>query len=53
MIVMGRVLPRELAEAEELLSEIKSWTDDEVESLPRFYREKARELRERFSNDNG
>ena len=43
---MGRVIPRELAEAEKLLSEVKSWSEEELEELPRFYREKARELQE-------
>ena len=43
---MARVRPRDFAEAEELLAEVKSWTDEEVDSLPRFYREKARELRD-------
>lgn len=35
----------ELAEAEKLLERVGSWTEDEVEELPKFYREKARELR--------
>ena len=42
---MGRVLTRDLAEAEELLSEVQSWSEEEVESLPRLYREKAKEYR--------
>lgn len=33
-------------EAEELLKELRSWSDEEVERLPKFYREKAREYRE-------
>jgi len=44
--MMGRVLPRELAEAEKLLAQVKSWTEDEIQELPRFYEEKARELQE-------
>ncbi|WP_254762246.1 hypothetical protein [Natrinema marinum] len=36
----------ELAEAEELLEEISSWSEDEVKSLPRFYREAAEQYRE-------
>jgi len=43
---MGRVIPKELAEAEKLLNELKSWSEDEIQDLPRFYREKARELQE-------
>jgi len=42
---MGRILTRELNEAEELLEELRSWSDEEVERLPKFYREKAREYR--------
>jgi len=42
---MTRVLPRELAEAEELLDEVDSWSEEEVEELPKFYREKAKEYR--------
>ena len=30
-------------EAEELLREISSWTDEDLEILPKLYREKARE----------
>ena len=41
--VMARIRSRELYEAEELLEEVAAWSDDEVEALPRFYREKARE----------
>ena len=42
---MARVRSKHLYEAEELLAEITSWTDDEIEALPQFYREKAREYR--------
>ena len=42
---MPRVGSRDLFEAEELLEEVRSWSDDEVEALPRFYREKAEEYR--------
>lgn len=37
---------RDLHEAEQLLEAVQSWTEDEVEELPRFYREKAREYRQ-------
>lgn len=43
---MGRILTREMNEVEELLKEIRSWSDEEVERLPKFYKEKAREYRE-------
>lgn len=35
-----------LAEAQELLKEVKSWSEDEIEELPKFYREKARRFRQ-------
>jgi len=40
---MTRVLSRRLAEAEELLKEVRSWSEEEVESLPKLYRRKAKE----------
>lgn len=43
---MTRVGSSELFEAEELIEEVASWTDEEVESLPRLYREKAQEYRQ-------
>lgn len=42
---MGRVLSHELVEAENLLEEVASWSEEEMEELPRFYQEKAREYR--------
>ena len=42
---MSQVLPRELYEVEELLEEVKSWSEEEVQRLPKLYREKAREYR--------
>lgn len=42
---MTRVFPRELTEAEELLQKVRSWSEEEVEELPKFYREKAKEYR--------
>jgi hypothetical protein len=33
----------EVSEAEDLLEEIDSWSEEEIEELPLFYREKARE----------
>ena len=38
-----RILTRDLSEAEQLLEELDSWSEEEVEELPLFYREKARE----------
>ena len=38
-----RILTRDLSEAEQLLEEISSWSEEEIEELPLFYREKARE----------
>ncbi len=40
---MRRVLSERLAEAENLLQEVDSWSEEEIEELPKFYREKARE----------
>jgi hypothetical protein len=33
----------EVSEAEDLLKKISSWSEEEIEELPKFYREKARE----------
>jgi len=45
---MGRIKSGELAEVEELLEEVGSWSEEELESLPKLYREKAREYRSRY-----
>ena len=37
------VAASEVFEAEELLREVESWSEEEVESLPKLYRKKARE----------
>lgn len=42
---MVRIRSKELAEAENLLANVCSWPEAEVDALPRFYREKAREYR--------
>ena len=42
---MRRALSERLAEAENLLQEVDSWSEEEIEDLPKFYREKAREYR--------
>ncbi|XGI84392.1 hypothetical protein ACEU6E_03855 [Halorutilales archaeon Cl-col2-1] len=36
---------RRIGEAEELLEKVKSWSEEEIEELPKLYREKAREYR--------
>lgn len=33
----------QISEAEDLLEEIDSWSEEEIEELPKFYSEKARE----------
>jgi hypothetical protein len=42
---MNRIASGEVFEAEELLEEVESWTEEEVEELPKLYRKKAREYR--------
>ena len=42
---MTRTLSRRLYEAEELLTKVGSWSEDEIEELPKLYREKAKEYR--------
>jgi hypothetical protein len=43
--IMSRIVSSEVFEAENLLEEVDSWSDEEIEELPKFYREKAREFR--------
>ena len=40
-----RVASSEVFEAEELLEEVRSWSEEKIEELPRLYREKAKEYR--------
>ncbi|WP_436935722.1 hypothetical protein [Halovenus marina] len=40
---MKRLSAGLLHEAEELLEKVDSWSDEELEELPKLYREKARE----------
>jgi len=42
---MGRVASSEVFEAEELLDKVESWSEEEIEELPKLYRGKAREFR--------
>ena len=41
---MDEVPYSEILEAEELLQELESWSEKEVEELPKLYRKKAREF---------
>lgn len=43
--VMSGVHSTEVFEAEELLEEVCSWSESELEALPELYRRKAREFR--------
>lgn len=43
---MGRIRSRELYEADELLAEVATWSDERIARLPQLYREKARRYRE-------
>jgi hypothetical protein len=42
---MSRVASSEVFEAEELLEKVESWSEEEIEELPKLYREKAKEFR--------
>ena len=42
---MSRIASGEVFEAEELLDEVESWSDEEIEELPKLYQRKAREFR--------
>jgi len=37
------VAASEICEAEQLLQQVDSWSEEEVESLPKLYRKKAKE----------
>lgn len=50
---MGRVASSEVFEAEELLEEVQSWSEEEIEELPKLYREKAREFRGLMNSGEG
>lgn len=43
---MVRIRSKEVYEAERLLEKVLSWSDEEIEQLPKFYREKARQYRQ-------
>lgn len=42
---MARIASKHVLEAEELLEEVQSWSEEEIEALPRFYREAAERYR--------
>lgn len=42
---MGRIASSEVFEAEELLKEVESWSEEEIRELPELYQRKAREYR--------
>jgi len=46
LFTMSRLLPKDLEEAQDLLKQVQSWSDEEVDHLPKFYREKAERYRE-------
>ena len=50
---MESVIPRELYEAKQLLRELSSWTEEEVEELPKLYRVKAKEYRSLTNSGEG
>ena len=50
---MSRIRSRELYEAEELLEEVVSWSDDRIKQLPSLYREKARKYRRLANSGEG
>lgn len=41
---MTRIASGEVFEAEELLNEVESWSEEEIEELPKLYQRKAREF---------
>lgn len=40
----------EIAEAERLLEEVASWSDEEVQALPGLYRDQAKRYREQLNS---
>lgn len=47
---MNRIAASEVFEAEELLEEIRSWSEEEIEELPELYQRKAREYRRQMQD---
>ena len=50
---MAHIRSRELYEAEELLEDVAAWSDEDLEALPRLYREKAREYQRLANSSEG
>lgn len=50
---MVRIRSKQVYEAEELLEEVASWSEEEIEQLPKFYREKARRYRQLVKEGEG
>lgn len=50
---MVRIRSKEMYEAEELLAEVASWTDEEIATLPQFYREAAERYRRLVKGGSG
>jgi len=46
---MARISASDVFEAEELLEEVRSWSEDEIQELPQLYRRKARKYRSQES----
>lgn len=42
---MVRIRSKDLYEAEELLAEVASWSDEEIDALPALYQEQAERYR--------
>lgn len=50
---MSPIAPREVFEAEDLLEEVQSWSEDELDALPRLYRKKAQRYRRLGNRGDG
>lgn len=50
---MARIASKLVFEAEELLEEVLNWNEEEIENLPRFYRDKAKEYRRLANSGDG
>jgi hypothetical protein len=43
---MARIRPKQVAEAEELLAVVATWSEEEIDELPPLYQEKAEAYRQ-------
>jgi len=48
---MVRIAASNVFEAEELLKEVKSWSEEEIGELPKLYQRKAREFQAFSGNE--